>query len=419
MGMSKKLDGGLILQSMKSRAPVLLALAAALLMAPTVNGQIYDYQSLPLLGNFDADLAARINSQNVKVAKIGADGLTAQQASDWFGAVVFDNLFADFEGLLAVTKTAELVSQASASTIVGNFALDPLHPDPTSTNPTEGFTQLAYIASGVTMSNDNLYPGSSSFKPAGNNVRSGLFTQPIARFAGVEDQRGETINVFQQDLEVFPETDKHIPYVTRFNNWGNTDLNTGPQQGFEYAFDTPDQLLSRGDFQAMISHYRMRGADAVVLFEPGVIGYTKEQMQEDATTGWNLLDPVLSMPTAKTVTDGTEGINEADGVVWSGSASDLSMVILLSNLDAIDHDVVLPDMIADLPLSDTDFGVAAGTHQLAEFINFKGIGWALVDTRVLIDDDQRGGIGIPEPASLIMLAIGSLLVGLPRSSRNR
>lgn len=421
--------------------------AAILMMAAGANGQIFDFENklndadvtgLRTLGDFDQAIADAINSSasGVKAAKVKST-LTAQQASDWFNAVNFDFVFADFEGLLATSRTANLVGQAGAGPSVGNFGLDPLFPDGTQANPATGFTEAAYVVSGVTMSNSALYPGSPGFRnPAsGNstapNVRSSFFTGPITQFSDVEAQRGGTIEIFNTPQDLFPETDSNIPYVTRFNNFGNNDLNNTTEAGpqFPFQYKTEDQLLSRGDFAAQVAHYRLRGADGVVLFQPGVIGYTKDQMREDAIEGWDLVDPILELAggdvgvTIDTTVnvDGNDVSLEDAGVVWSGASSDSALAILLSNLDEADHDVTLPDTINGLSFNadDNEQEILAGQHLLLEFINFNNQGWVKVAVDPVFTDDDRSGIGVPEPASLVMLAVGGLLVGLPQSRRGR
>ncbi len=429
------------------RVPAILGGCAAFLMSTLgAQAQIFDFQNilndsdvtgLPLLGEFDQATADAINNSpsGIKAAKVG-DTLTTDQAAAWFNAVDFDYVFADFEGLLSASKTLNLVEQAPVGVGVGNFALDPLFPDSTQSNPATGFTEAAYALTGVTISNSKLYPGSPSLRnPAsGNstapNVRSALFTLPITQLSEVEAKRGETIELFNTPQDLFPNDHKNIPYVTRFNNYGNNDLNNTDEAGsqFPFQYKTDDQLLARGDFAAMVSHYRLRGADGVVLFQPGVIGYSKGQMRDDALEGWELVDPILDLPGGEvgvtidtTVNvDGSDVSLEDSGVVWSGASSDSALAILLSNLDEVGHEVALPDVIEGFGFNADDNvqQIEAGQHLLLEFVN-DGRGWAKVQVNPVFTDDDRSGIGVPEPASLVMLAIGSVLIGLPRSGRRR
>lgn len=444
-----------------------LCMAAALTVSSVAHGQIFDFEgistdpnafiALPRIGTADdanvlSDLLDRQNAGQIVAARVmGSNGLSEAQQQFWFedSGVNFHYLFADFEKVGAVTRTVDI---AGNSTYLGNFNVDPLSPDLTQPNPTTGPSQSKYLFSRVNMSNENLYPGSPSFRsnladPDNSNTpnaRSDFFLLPVARFSGVEGQRGETLEIFNETFEVFPDDHKHVPYVTRFNNYGNDNLNTGLdsslpsvplQEGQDYVFDAREgtenegQLLSRGDFSAQVAHYRLRGADGVVLFQPGVINedgsaYTKGEMQNDARDGWNFLKPFVS-DDVNVATDGAEGIDLESGVVWSGAYTDNSLFILASNMSDESQDFELSDMVNGLALSDTLFAISATDHHLLEFIKAlhpitnEVLGWAHVDTFDVFVDDNRTGVGVPEPASLVMLAIGGLLVALPRSARLR
>ena len=356
--------------------------------------------------------------------------LTDETADFWFKdtRIEFDVVLADFEGAFAALKTRKLAEQVLDSrggrdAQVSNFALDPFHPDPTQPNPNAGLTDLAYSFSGVNAASEQLYPGSPLFRnpEAGNssapNIRSAFFTLPIARLSGVESE--------------LDEDHGHRPFATRFNNWGNEALHNTDDTPFEFAFETDDQLLSRGDFQALISHYRIRGADGLVLFEPGVIGYTKEQMREDALAGWGFMDPVYdfdddahpaSLTTQVTVRDGDSFVDksiESAGVVWSGVVNGDLLAILISNLDGVPHDVRLPSEVEGLDLFQREFTVNAGSHLLLEFVDVGGIGWGILDgdgSHVFVDH-VREGVGIPEPTSSLAMAILGMVFGLGRPSR--
>jgi hypothetical protein len=354
------------------------------------------------------------------------------------------HVFADFENAFSFTQTADLVVQAPGA-VVGNFNLDPLSPDSTQVNSNNGPTEAAYVASGVGMSNSVLFPGAPSIKnPAsGNssapNIRSGLFTSQLTRLSNVETTRGTTTTIFNQQFPLFPESHQNVPIVTRFNNWGNGDLNNGSAEGFDYVFDTTDastpkyyqQLLSRGDYSALVAHYRLRGADGVTTFQSGVIGYTQLQLLADTANGWNLFNPILDTAGTKTISSGTSiNVDGADlsleeaGAAWSGAVNDDALAILLSNLSGDAVDIDLPDQIEGLPLSDTVFNIAGGSHELLIFDHFVNVdlgidGYLLVDRRDVTGDDNRAGTGVPEPACLVMLGVGGLLIGLPRQARRK
>src|SRR6185369_11730337 len=81
-------------------------------------------------------------------------------------------------------------------------------------------------------------------------------------------------------LKLDKDKHKQIPWVARFNNWGNNslDTNNNPADGYRFVPGAPlpqsrlsgaqtaHQMMSRGDFSAQILHYRMRGAYSVMLF---------------------------------------------------------------------------------------------------------------------------------------------------------
>ncbi len=428
------------------RFTVMVGVGAALLSAPAYanDAMLLDWETIPVLRNNSGQaLKDLLNSTPVGQRSVRVfDNLSNTTVADFFGTIQIDHVFADYEGLLATTRTVNLVSQVQGSAMssgagIGNFALDPFAPDSTQPNPNTGFTQAAYLVSNVNMANEKVYPGSPGFRsPAsGNstapNIRSALFTLPLHRITGVEMQRDAQL--FGEDL--FPADHKHVPYLTRFNNWGNNDLNNTTVAGHRFAWETTDQLLSRDDFAAMVTHARLRGVDDAVLFQPGVIGYTKAQMRGDAMAGWNLLNivfeldtandgvnPQLVTPSIDTLTSGVTTISEDDGTAWSGVVNDNVLTVLVSNLDEDQnsHIITLPDEIAGRAVLTKEFEVFGGEHQLIEFgVLQSQNAWVALN----IDNDpfgissSRAGIGVPEPASLVMLAIGSVLIGLPRADR--
>ena len=240
-------------------------------------------------------------------------------------------VFCDFEGADSndhsagaiasdVARTKQVVQWTNASSeagrnYVGEFALTPLSgvgfnyttggQDPTRRGPI-GFTKTDYNNAGVNMANTDLYPGSPSYRNkstgdwANGNIRTGLFIAPIGRMTAVQNVLNTSYNGLNKSVQnadratgwnAQPQYNKQIPWVTRFNNYGNASLNNVIVPGKPYAFKSGTnavngQLLGRGDFSAMIQHYRMRGAYTVNLFEPGVVGYTKLQMQDDVRSGW-------------------------------------------------------------------------------------------------------------------------------------
>ena len=240
-----------------------------------------------------------------------------------------------------------------------------------------------------------LYPGSPDYRnPAqGNsgapNIRSALFTLPIQRltlaelgvkgFGGVPG--GAAAYAISGPNQAYTGAaggrQQLIPYVTRFNNYGNPALGGGPTgTGFVQNAATPSngQLLSRGDFQAQVLHYRMRGADSVHLFNEAtgsVVGYGPTQEQSDVKTGWAASGVANGIFTRGNYAfanlsnvigdaDSNSGdVNprstELSGAVWSGvydragsidpATGRRRLAILLSNLSAVQKEVDLPNNI--------------------------------------------------------------------------
>jgi len=335
-------------------------------------------------------------------------------------------VFCDFEGndsndnsqgaddnkMKKVKQVAQwTIGTNSGRNYVGEFGLTPLRGistksqdiangfDPTRRGSipygnSNGDAKDAYKNSLVNMANTDLYPGSPNYRNkstgdwANANIRTGLFIGPIGRMTAVQNELNKDFNGLNKSIQNDPDKDnpqyhKQIPWVTRFNNFGNSSLNNFVVAGKPYAFkpgvplpsnpsvNTANQMLGRGDFSAMIQHYRMRGAYSVNLFEPGVVGYTKTQMQDDVRSGWyggslNPADPngadavsrsaiahvnniyaasdskAASM-TLNPVIDGTSlstGIrSENSGTIWSGeySVNMKKLDILMSNLDTVNH----------------------------------------------------------------------------------
>jgi len=301
-----------------------------------------------------------------------------------------------------------------AGTFVGNFRMFPGSGDSSGVGNGPSFAD--YMASGMNMANEDLYPGNGTYKnpaafPGGTssspNIRSTLFTLPINRASTV------TANL--------PLGHKHIPYVDRFNNFGNPGLQNGTIASGQAAFyadaahGTANQLLSRGDMSALVAHYRLRGVDGYHLLDGGVQNYTQQQFESDAQAGWTL--PQIAsifngggarLATLDTVSrvDGNLKTNESTGVVYSGvyslsqAGGNGKLALLVSNLDDIQHSIDFPNKIGGKTIAGS-VQVLAGQHKLLDFTG-SGTQWLLQNpggTPVFVDSN-RDGVGVPEPVAM-------------------
>jgi hypothetical protein len=376
-----------------------------------------------------AAVGTYLAGQPIKALKIDNNQvLSPTDFSNVYGTNNVNYTFIDKEGVNAAADALAIRNSIAASagtgpalianqSFVGNFRMFPGTGDTSGVG--SGPSLAAYLSSGMNMANEDLYPGSPSYKnpsqfggtSASPNIRSTLFTLPINRLTYVTSQ--------------LPTGNKNIPYVDRFNNWGNASLQNGTAQG-QPAFipgatpNTANQMLSRGDFSAMIAHYRLRGADGYHLLDGGVVGYTQAQFEQDAQTGWNLpaISAVFSgggahLASLDTVTrvDGVVTPNESSGVVASGvysltQAGGLGkLALLVSNMDEISHNVDFQQKIGGKTVPGV-FSIGAGQHKLLDFTG-AGTQWALqnVGGTAVFVDTNRNDIGVPEPTMVGGLAL--------------
>jgi hypothetical protein len=430
--MSNRVRGGCVLLST-------MTLCAAAGAAGAARGQNISWSSdgmpqapgiLPSIFLTDNNVSAVdqfLATQPVKAIKIPTD-ISPATVSAIYNKYKIDYTFADLEGTDSLTHITSLVNQIKASTgtgpafvankaYVSNFALAPLYGDATGGGPS-GVSMSQYLSTGVNMASEELYPGSPGFRgPAsGNstapNIRSALFALPITRLSMVSAN--------------LPSGQPHIAYVDRFNNWLNNALDSDGDPSNGYQFVTKDQLPSRGDFQAQVLHYRLRGATGVHGLDGGVVGYTIAQFERDINQGWNgvaAVNQILADPGARLAsidtqvqTDGVMKSLENTGVVYSGAYSSSlgKLVLLLSNLDEESHKLSFPAKLGGKYVPG-EYNVLAGSHEILEF-GAAGTNWSLLSASAVFEDSDRAGVGIPEP-SIAALGVGAMIA--MRSGRGR
>jgi hypothetical protein len=399
---------------------------AALLLSTTCYAQIFDWTynigsqtvpdvtPLPELNNGSgAPLASFLASQPNPAVRVQTP-LTPATASTFFnGPTPLSHIFAGFDpanggDALAALQIENLVFQTagtlSSAAEIGQFSLDPYHPDASNPSPTAEMTSAAYSFSGVNTASPNLFPGSPTFRSlaSGNssapNLRSSFFTLPLTRLSEVIEAQSPSHAV--------------IPFVARFNNFGNIFLVNSEFESTP-AFETTDQMLSRGDHQALMTHYRMRGIDGVIAHESGIAGYSQTDFLNDTKDGWAFLDnfypddivPITLDTSLDTPTLGTKTF-ETSGATWSGVigenfSGELTATVLLSNLADAGVEIRLPTTFDGFDVVERDHVVDSLNHllltfQLNEVVGPQAFVWELSNSvnAFVLPGDSHGGIGI-------------------------
>jgi len=351
----------------------------------------------------------------------------------------------------------------SYNAFIGEYGINKLPSDITDpanyhsqkgTHSFSGYGMGEYQSTKVNMSMPELYGGSGSYRnpAAGNsdapNIRSAMFVLPALRVSQIAVQNNDD--------------DRIVPYVARFNNFGNEALDSdrNPSNGYLFvpgqamparfglpavsAADTSNQMLSRRDFATQVLHYRLRGANSYVLFEPGVVGYLQDQKRSDAKTGWTEphVDSIFDAAdyklvlggdsdykngnnpkdaNANIIEDGKSMTDEQAGAMFSGvySLSLQRLDMLLSNQDDADHSLTLPSKIAGFNLNTKTFDLDAGTSLLVEYkLSTSGLhkGWSVAIQNVPFEAIENSRNHIPEPGT-ISLAAAMGFIGIARRRR--
>jgi len=418
--------------------------------AQAQNDLLYDWRavnaaSTPIAGFTPAPFVTNGNAASVaaqlpafqaaypgKVAVKVTEALTPANIALLFNNpnYTINNAFYDIEGpgyIAAAQAQAQQIHAIpkSAATRVGNFDLYPGSGD--STGAAAGPSYFDYVSggpTGVNMANEGLYPGAPGYKnPAGvggtsssPNIRSTLFTLPILRASYISAQ--------------LPAGHLHLPFVNRFNNWGNTALDTDNNPANGYAFvqnaanPSQGQLISRGDFSAMVAHERARGIQGVHLLDGGVVGYTQAQFEQDAKDGFKLpaFEAIFNGGNAKLATldtvgkvDGVVKNTETSGVIFSGVYSLTQgpggagkLALLVSNLDDAAHSLSIDQKIGGKTVPGS-ISILAGQHKLLDFTG-AGTQWSLQNPggTLVFTDDNRNGVGVPEPVTMGGVALFAL-----------
>jgi hypothetical protein len=329
----------------------------------------------------------------------------------------------DADGATATAQAAAIHAQPKgATTIVGNYRMFPGNGDTSGVGA--GPSTATYAASGMNMANEDLYPGQATYKNPGSlggtstspNIRSSLFVLPIDRATFV------TAN-----LANFPGH-QHIPYVNRFNNSGNPALDSdgNPSNGYVFTNSTGNQMLSRGDFAAMVAHYRARGVNGLHLLDGGVQGYSQSDFESDAKKGFTFApfanifagsNPKLATLDTTSKVNGVIASNESTGVVFSGvysltqtearpiigggTTTGGKLALLVSNLSGSSATLEFTSKIGGKTVVGAPYSVGAGEHRLLEFAGL-GLQWQLVSNSIPTEfmDADRSGVGVPEPVAM-------------------
>jgi hypothetical protein len=192
----------------------------------------------------------------------------------------------------------------------------------------------------------------------------------------------------------------------------------------------------------------MRGADSVHLFNEAagsVVGYGPTQEQADVKTGWAASGVANGIFTrgnyafanlSNVIGDADSNSGDVNprstelaGAVWSGvydragstdpSTGRRRLAILLSNMSAVQKVVDLPNNIGGFstfkPPGSTsldrfdDYAIDPGQHRLLNFAlqtSSRGrLEWVFTGDQFIGLDNNRNGVGIPEPTSAALLGL--------------
>jgi hypothetical protein len=183
-----------------------------------------------------------------------------------------------------------------------------------------------------------------------NNIRTGLFIAPIGRMTQVQ-------NILDMSYSgTKPETKttnhKQIPWIARFNNFGNSSLDNANLPGLSYVFDAilfDDLDAERTEIDRRpAARSRRRECDGAplphawcVLGEPVRVRrrrYSQTDFQNDVRDGWKgdaRLNNIMAagrqqtrhhdaQPTVDGISNSTRA--EQTGTIWSGQYSSMCQI---------------------------------------------------------------------------------------------
>lgn len=232
-----------------------------------------------------------------------------------------------------VRRIGQLVRQSSANPRLGNYGWFPGDVDTSVANENRADRSLesqAYLESDLTVAMPSCYPidnvvnghlDPDCFNGPAPNPASAMFWFPLERLSIA--------------ARALPDGHELIPFVSSYICKGICD---GPPP-------PPDTLA------ALIQHFRLRGADGLVIFPGSDVvqpNITDDEFEALALNAWRELDPYFLSGDAQPLNLFTK---KQTGVEWSGILTPRHLVVLTTNLGSERRPTVSLPAIDDLPTS--------------------------------------------------------------------